>query len=286
MAWGFFKKVVVADRLAPMVNTVYADPTQYSGIPLIAATYAFAFQIYCDFSGYSDIAIGAARILGIDLMENFRQPYHARSIPEFWQRWHISLSTWFRDYVYIPLGGNRVALLRWCLNVMIVFVVSGLWHGANWTFLVWGALHGFYVLAGRGWSAVTRNRAWGSLVPSSVRRGLEMVWTFHLVVFAWIFFRANSLSDALYVVTHLFDGLTLNMAGYGIMPGGVYEMSIALLALLILEAVHVMQARTEGFGAFLRRQPSWVTWPAYLSVCTVIIAFGKFGLQEFIYFQF
>ena len=286
MAWGFFKKVVIADRLAPMVNTVYADPTQYTGIPLIVATYAFAFQIYCDFSGYSDIAIGAARVLGFDLMENFRQPYYARSIPEFWQRWHISLSTWFRDYVYIPLGGNRVALSRRCFNVIVVFVVSGLWHGANWTFLVWGALHGVYMLAGRAWSSFAADKSWGAFLPAGAVKALEMLLTFHLVVFSWIFFRASSLSDALYVVTHLFSGLSFDVSGHGIMPGGVYEMAIAAFAVLIMESVHILQARTGAAGEVLQRQPLWVRWPAYWCVCILIVAFGKFGLREFIYFQF
>ncbi|MCE7945771.1 MAG: MBOAT family protein, partial [Chlorobi bacterium CHB1] len=144
MLWGFFKKLVIADRLALYVNEVYNNPADYTGLPVIIATYFFAFQIYCDFSAYSDIAIGAARVLGFDLMKNFRQPYLAQSIGEFWKRWHISLSTWFRDYLYIPLGGNRVSRLRWYVNLMAVFLISGLWHGANWTFVVWGALHGSY----------------------------------------------------------------------------------------------------------------------------------------------
>ena len=144
--WGAFKKIVIADRLAIYVNTVYNAPRHYSGLPLIAATIFFAFQIYCDFSAYSDIAIGAAKILGFDLMENFRQPYFSKSVREFWGRWHISLSTWFRDYLYIPLGGNRVTFTRHLLNLMIVFVVSGLWHGASWTFVIWGALHGLYIV--------------------------------------------------------------------------------------------------------------------------------------------
>jgi len=140
MLWGFFKKVVIADRLAVYVNEIYASPGDENGLALLLATYFFAFQIYCDFSGYSDIAIGAARVMGYDLMENFRTPYLSKSIREFWSRWHISLSTWFRDYLYIPLGGNRVPQVRWFLNLFIVFVVSGFWHGANWTFLIWGAL--------------------------------------------------------------------------------------------------------------------------------------------------
>ncbi len=144
--WGMFKKVVIADRLAIYVGAVYDDPTGFQGLPVILATYFFAIQILCDFSGYTDIAIGVARVMDYDLMENFRQPYFSPSLTEFWRRWHISLSTWFRDYLYLPLGGNRVPRWRWMVNVMVVFVVSGLWHGANWTFVLWGALHGLYLL--------------------------------------------------------------------------------------------------------------------------------------------
>jgi len=147
MVWGFFKKVVIADRLSEYVNTVYNNADNYGGFHDIIATFFFGTQIYCDFSGYSDIAIGSAMVLGYDLMLNFRRPYLSRSIKEFWSRWHISLSTWFRDYLYIPLGGNRVVKWRWYYNLFITFLISGLWHGANWTFVVWGALHGFYLLA-------------------------------------------------------------------------------------------------------------------------------------------
>src|SRR5690606_39664978 len=167
--WGFFKKIVIADRLAIYVNGVYNSPYEYSGFPLIVATLFFAFQIYCDFSAYSDIAIGTARIMGFDLMENFRQPYFARSIREFWARWHISLSTWFRDYLYIPLGGNRVPFPRHLLNLFIVFLVSGLWHGASWTFVIWGALHGLFVVGEAIWERIkqpSRLSAGAHLSPS------------------------------------------------------------------------------------------------------------------------
>ena len=145
MLWGVFKKIAIADRLSVVVNQVYGDPTQYHGIALIIATYFFTIQIYCDFSGYSDIAIGAAQVIGFDLMQNFRRPYFAQSIREFWQRWHISLSTWFRDYFYFPLGGNRVSRMRRVINILAVFMLSGLWHGANWSFFIWGALHGGFL---------------------------------------------------------------------------------------------------------------------------------------------
>ena len=157
--WGFFKKVVIADRVAALVNMVYRSPRTFSGPILTLATIFFSIQIYCDFSGYSDIAIGCARIMGFDLMTNFRQPYFSQSIEEFWHRWHISLSTWFRDYLYIPLGGNRVSTPRWCANLLVVFTVSGLWHGANWTFVAWGAVHGIFYLVGRGTARLRKSMA-------------------------------------------------------------------------------------------------------------------------------
>ena len=286
MVWGFFKKVVIADRLALLVNTVYGAPTQYTGLPLIIATYAFAFQIYCDFSAYSDIAIGAARVMGFDLMENFRQPYYAQSIPEFWRRWHISLSTWFRDYVYVPLGGNRVSLLAWSFIIMMVFVVSGLWHGANWTFMIWGALHGLFMIAAILWSYATKRVSWQSTLPPIVTTGFKIFVTFNLVSFAWIFFRANSLADAVYIVTHLLVGLEFRFSLYGTMPGGIFEFAIAFVAILLMELVHWLQMTTGSMRLFMRRQPLWLRWSAYYTLALAIIMFGNFGLTEFIYFQF
>ena len=203
MAWGLFKEVVIADRLAAMVNEVYNRPHDFHGLPLLVATIFFAIQIYCDFSGYSDMALGAARVMGFELMKNFDRPYFSKSIAEFWRRWHISLSTWFRDYLYFSLGGNRVALPRACFNLFFVFLVSGLWHGANWTFIVWGALHGLYLVVGM----LTKP----GRVRFIERTGLTFLnnpllnigLTGALVAFAWIFFRANTLHDALYVITHL-----------------------------------------------------------------------------------
>jgi D-alanyl-lipoteichoic acid acyltransferase DltB (MBOAT superfamily) len=286
MTWGFFKKVVIADRLALLVNTVYNHPTEFSGMPLIIATYAFGFQIYCDFSAYSDIAIGAARVMGFDLMENFRQPYYARSIPEFWRRWHISLSTWFRDYVYLPLGGNRVKLPHWVFNILVVFVVSGLWHGANWTFVIWGALHGLYMVG-----TILGQQVWAKIgkpvkLPSAVLAILKIFITFNLVSFAWIFFRANSLADATYIATHLFSNFELRISLYGTMPGGVFEFAIALLAILLMELVHWLQMTKGSIRHIISSQPVWFRWSVYYALVLLIIMFGNFGLTEFIYFQF
>ena len=279
--WGAFKKIVIADRLAIYVNTVYNAPGSYSGLPLIIATIFFAFQIYGDFSAYSDIAIGTAKILGFDLMLNFRQPYFAQSVREFWARWHISLSTWFRDYLYIPLGGNRVPFARHLLNLMIVFVVSGLWHGASWTFVIWGALHGLYIVV----ENVLSHRGIEFKVPAI----LKIAITFGLVTFAWIFFRANSFSDALYVVTHLFaftgQSLTDPFAS-GLLGAHVeFALSCGLIALLV--GVDVLIERS-GFDAILKARPLALRWIAYYVAGAAVIFSGLYGTgaQIFIYFRF
>ncbi len=205
--WGLVKKVVIADRLALYVNNVYGSPSEFAGIPAILAAYFFTFQIYCDFSGYTDIAIGSARILGYDVMENFDRPYFAYSIPDFWRRWHISLTGWLRDYIYIPLGGNRTSTPRRYINVCITFFICGLWHGANWTFIFWGLLHGlFYIVTIAGGS-----RLWEVKGPEPGGRRLagllSILFTFHLVVFGWIFFRADTMVDALTII-HNMGGVT------------------------------------------------------------------------------
>src|SRR5205085_7442553 len=201
-AWGLVKKVVVADRLAELANRVYDAPRSYTGLPLVTGTVAFAFQIYCDFSGYSDIAIGSAQVMGFTLVKNFDRPYTSRSIAEFWRRWHVSLSTWFRDYLYIPLGGNRVARPRLYANLLITFLVSGLWHGARWTFVVWGALHGAYLIASLLSADLrARIRALSGVVrhPTLLATWL-MGARFALVCVVWVFVRAASLAVAWYVV--------------------------------------------------------------------------------------
>ena len=293
MTWGFFKKVVIADRLAQLVDPVYADPTQHQGIPLAIATVFFAFQIFCDFSGYTDIAIGAGQVLGIKLMNNFKRPYFATSVTEFWRRWHISLSTWFRDYVYIPLGGNRVAVPRWYANIFIVFLLSGLWHGANWTFLVWGALHATYMVLGRilrparekGAALVRLDK-----VPH-LGHGIRIATTFLLVTFAWIFFRANSMSDALYIVRTLPTGWhivwDLQQLEATIFSLGLIKRDFLLVVALIvaMECVHALQARGSVIG-FLAQRPVWIRWSVYSALVWCIFLFGIFTHKEFIYFTF
>ena len=215
MAWGFFKKLVVADRLALYVNDVYAAPRDFNGLQLTIATVFFAYQIYCDFSGYSDIAIGCARILGFKLMENFRTPYYSASIGEFWHRWHISLSTWFRDYVYIPLGGSRVSTLRWLGIVLVTFGLSGLWHGANWTYVIWGLLNAIYLIFGRATESL-RGRVFQAMgVPENgaLRAAIRVATTFVLTCAAWVLFRARNLEDATYILTHFARNWDLRNVG-------------------------------------------------------------------------
>ncbi len=358
--WGFFKKIVIADQLALFVQQVYGSPGEWSGPAVLLASYFFAFQIFCDFSAYTDIARGSARIMGFDLMENFNRPYFSRSIREFWARWHISLSTWFRDYLYIPLGGNRVVKWRWYYNLMVVFVVSGLWHGANWTFVAWGFLHGAYLVLGivtqdwrdGAWALIGRGTArlrsriglgWraapqlatavpGGGAPSvedsapaltstaggdtdvglttlggdaqqrapdwprrwagwfsgfQLREAVAIVFTFHLVVFAWIFFRARSISEAFIIIGSLGDW----SAGFQQLASSFekFDFAPALFALLIMEVVHAMQERS-GRGIIHKRllgMPGWLRWLIYYALIMYILLFGQYATaQQFIYFQF
>ncbi|PJA29557.1 MAG: membrane-bound O-acyltransferase family protein [candidate division Zixibacteria bacterium CG_4_9_14_3_um_filter_46_8] len=285
MAWGFFKKMVIADHLAYYVNAVYNKPADHTGLPLLIATYFFALQIFCDFSGYSDIAIGSARIMGFRLMTNFNQPYYAQSIAEFWKRWHISLSTWFKDYFYISLGGNRVSKWRWYFNLGATFLVSGLWHGANWTFIVWGGLHGFYmilsILTERFRNTLSRF-TYLSRFPK-LHKYVKIFITYHLVLVSWVFFRANSLSDALFILRNMFN---IDFAHLGLRMF-VYRFSweVAIPSILTLVLVHWVQRRIS-ISQFLTQQPFWVRWPIYYVAVMYILIFGQFSEQAFIYFQF
>ena len=295
MLLGFFKKVVIADNLAPDVNRVYASPEHYAGLPLIIATVFFAYQIYCDFSGYSDIARGAARVMGFELMVNFRQPYLAASITDFWRRWHISLSTWFRDYLYIPLGGNRGTRMQCFRNVLIVFLVSGLWHGANWLFVIWGGLHGIYFLVS-SWTRALRERAAavsGLARMPALRRGFGVVGTFALVTFAWIFFRAKTFADAQYIVAHLFTGsgalltnptsLELWRRSFGGLGLGLVKVAVA--SAFLLEVLTYFHARFDFHGRWAAL-PIGFRWAGYYAAVVWILVFGNFGAAQFIYFQF
>ena len=283
-AWGLFKKVVIADRLAIFVDQVYNAPGEYAGFAVLVATIFFAFQIYCDFSGYSDIAIGVARMLGIDLMKNFDRPYFSQSLGEFWRRWHISLSTWFRDYVYIPLGGNRVVKWRWYYNLFLTFLVSGLWHGANWTFVIWGAIHGLILIAEQMNRERIKQGGWQADFPLLTRRLLNIGFTFAIVCLAWVFFRANTVSDAwvlLVNMAHLsWDQWSLNMIN-----DNSYDFVLSFFFIAILVGLHVFQ-ENRHMGPWVASRPVYVRWAIYLVLVSLILNFGEFNQQEFIYFQF
>ena len=297
MLWGMFKKVFIADRLASFANVVYNDVHSYSGISLVLATVFFAFQIYCDFSGYSDIALGSAKVMGYDLMLNFDRPYFSKSISEFWKRWHISLSTWFRDYLYISLGGNRVSAPRRYFNLFFTFLISGLWHGANWTYIIWGALNGFYLIVEMAWqNSLTSFRKGfkSNFGQFGVNFALVLV-TFGMTCFAWIFFRANTVADAFYIVRHLFEGfsqLPQNLTNAPFVKTKIllgkdkYEFILAWAGIAFLIFTHYLQRKESGRG-ILNRQNTFVRWTFYFAIVFAILFFGAFNeSQQFIYFQF
>jgi len=292
---GMFKKVVIADRVAMFVDPVYSNTEGFAGTQIVFATLLFAVQIYCDFSAYSDIAIGCARIMGYDLMENFRQPYFACGIREFWQRWHISLSTWFRDYLYIPLGGNRCGRGRRTLNIFTVFLISGIWHGANWTFFIWGSLHGLYYLVEEIWCKMFPEAGWWRKwqVGRALAHSAGVFLTLCLVCISWIFFRANNVSDAFDILGRLFTG---GWALKGLMLRGEYwpflfgntpfNLCVALVAILVLWILDGCQERWR-FIDRLSDQPLGVRWGLYYGLTMGILLFGVFSVQKsFIYFQF
>ena len=297
MAWGLFKKVVIADRIAVMVNHVYNDPTQYTGLPLVLATMGFAVQIYCDFSGYSDIALGSAEAMGFHLMKNFDRPYFSKSISEFWKRWHISLSTWFRDYLYISMGGNRVGKTRRYFNLWFTFLISGLWHGASWNFILWGAIHGTYLIVGV-WTKAIRQRlatTFGLTGGGWVDKFVNIACTFVLVDVAWIFFRAASFADARHVITHLFTGWGAQLTAIRTDAAARTDLLwlgkdpryvlITLLAIALMEGVHLLQ-RDRSMRQLLNGQSFAVRWGVYYAVILAIMCFGVFDMSQFIYFQF
>lgn len=290
MLFGMFKKVVIADRLSIFVNEIYSNPTNFQGPALILATIFFAFQIYYDFSGYSDIAIGSAKVMGFELMKNFDRPYFSKSISEFWKRWHISLSTWFKDYLYISMGGNKVSKIRWQFNLFFTFLVSGLWHGANWTYVIWGFLNGFYLVFSL-WTSDIRNKVEEKLHISH-NKSYKVITTFSLICFSWIFFRANNISDAFYISTHLFTGFDkifdLNYLRKVISEQGnvkTLEFIIACLLLLSMEIVHLIQ-RKYKIRDLISKNNIVVRWSIYYLLILAIIFLGVFNKNDFIYFQF
>jgi alginate O-acetyltransferase complex protein AlgI len=283
MLWGMFKKVVIADNLSVFVDKIYNDAEHYQGLPIVVATLFFSIQIYCDFAGYSDIALGSARVMGFDLMKNFNRPYFAKNISEFWKRWHISLSTWFRDYLYIPLGGNRVPTYRRYFNLFITFMISGLWHGASWNFVIWGALHGIYLVIGQI-TKETQQKVFGLINNKTISNIIENLITTSLVIFAWIFFRAKTFSEAKYIIKNFFVKSSHSVQDI-INLIGEKELVVILVGLLVLQVVEWMQ-RTKDMGAWAEGLPRWKRWGIYYFLLAFLITFGYFGEVQFIYFQF
>ncbi len=290
MAVGFFKKIVVADLIAEFVNSVYNNAESATGLGIIIASVLFSVQIYCDFSGYTDIAIGCARVMGIRLMQNFNRPYQARSIKEFWARWHISLSTWFRDYLYIPLGGNRCSKARHYFNLFVVFFVSGLWHGASWTFVIWGVLHGVYQIVG-ALTKKPRERIYAALkikTESPLFALWQRFWTFVLVCFSWIFFRANSFSDALLLIKKLFTGwgsgtVSTTFSSMGITLTAVLVTVLSIVILSMLDRI-MNDERSEEVGTVSRQYTA--AWIALSVAIAWALLLSVGGASAFIYFQF
>ena len=295
MLWGFFKKIVIADNLAPIVDAVYQDPGQFSGLQIWLATTLFAIQVYGDFSGYSDIAIGCGRLLGFDLMTNFKTPYFSRSYHELWNRWHISLNTWFRDYLYFPLGGNRVSRPRWALNIMLVFTISGFWHGASWTFVFWGAMCGSFLLFAHFTEDISKKLTSGLRISEDgwLKKSYDKLAVFFLFTYTLIFFRANNSSDLFVLLrSALLDTWSefLHMSAY--LPGlakvfaSQRQMFILLLSVLVLFLIDAA-LRQRDFGDFLRGKSGLIRWSVYLGVLAWIFVFGAFARPEnFVYFQF
>ena len=276
--WGLFKKVVIADNCAYYVNDIFTNYTDYSGSTLIIGAIFFAFQIYGDFSGYSDIAIGTARLFGFNLMQNFAFPYFSRDIAEFWRRWHISLSTWFRDYVYIPLGGSRGGTWMKIRNTFIIFIVSGFWHGANWTFIIWGALNAIYFLPlmlMKKNRQNTNNVAQGKLLPN-IKEFFQIVTTFVITILAWIFFRADSL-------THAFDYIA-NIISVDIFSMPIFPKKV-ILFLILFVLIEWFQRDKQHALQFDFKFPKILKWSFYLVILLVIFYYGG-SQQNFIYFQF
>ena len=281
--WGLFKKMVIADQLAEIVNAVYASPENFNGWGIIIATFLFGFQIYCDFSGYSDIAIGTARLFGIELMTNFRTPYFSTSFREFWRRWHISLSTWFRDYVYIPLGGNRGGSINSARNIIITFLISGLWHGASVTFLIWGGIHGVLFTAEQFISA-------NFSINSKLRNLAGFVITFMSVNFAWLFFRAENWDHVEILIANILTPQTSDFNSFLSLlidsqhftaPG---RMLLFVFPVFVL--IEILMGKKE-FNNLLLNSPKYVRWGFYYAILFSILFFGVLNsAPQFIYFQF
>lgn len=296
MLWGYFLKMVIADRVAILVDTVYNQYWMYGSIEIILATFLFGVQIYCDFASYSQIAIGAAKVMGFELMENFNAPYLANSVKDFWRRWHISLSSWFKDYLYIPLGGNRCSRIKKYRNLMITFLVSGLWHGANWTFVIWGGLHGIYQIIGDVLRPVKEklNQKLAVKTESFSYKFGQIAITYILVSFTWLFFRAESVTAAFDMIRSMFvkfnPWVLFDQSLYtlGLNVTEVHILLVALVILILVDGVRFFKAQT--IEKFLNEQCLYFRWGIIFFLIFYIFIFGSYGIgysaQQFIYFQF
>jgi alginate O-acetyltransferase complex protein AlgI len=290
---GFFKKVVIADRLAGLVDNVFSNPTEFRGIALLVGAMLFSIQIYCDFSGYTDIAIGIAKILGFRISENFNLPYYSKSIKEFWTRWHITLSSWLRDYIFLPTAYSVTRKLKnkpflgiksenwsYVIGISVTMFICGLWHGANWTFIVWGLIHAFFLI----FAFITRRirrkiiKVTG-LEKSIITSFVKISYTFFLITVAWVFFRANTLNDAMYIVTNFFS----DFSAVNVMK--IFSSRINIFLIIILELIHYIQ-RKEGILVFLNNRPIWQRWGIYYFFVFTILIFGRFDVASFIYAKF
>ena len=289
--WGFFKKMLIADNLAPVSDKIFSAPASYTGGELCLATVFFAFQIYCDFSAYSDIASGVARLFGFELMRNFATPYFSQSLGEFWRRWHISLTTWFKDYVYLPLGGNRVSPQRRAFNVLLTFLLSGIWHGASWNFVAWGAFNGLAVLpetlrSRRPTLHATDIAGGESLFPRPITLA-RILLTFAVVCLGWVFFRANTWTDAWLILGRIFTQ-ALYLEGYFLGLHHVQDQPLGNYLFLLLAILILMEwlQRDRPHPFSFSHWPQPVRWAAYLGLSVALVLFGTFSSTQFIYFQF
>lgn len=294
MLYGYFQKVFIADKAAVLANTVFAAPGQYSTIELALGAIAFSIQIYCDFGGYSNIAIGAAQVLGFEMMENFNTPYFATSIQDFWRRWHISLSSWFKDYVYIPLGGNRCGKARRYFNLMVTFLVSGLWHGAQMTYVVWGGIHGFIQILEK--EAADLIKKLGIKVKTEVfsYKLLKMLFTYFVVTIAWIFFRADNVSLAFAYIRQMFTNFNFavlfngSLYKLGLVKNDMMVLCIGVVILFLTELVRYK--KNMRIEKYLCTQNLWFKWAVLIVMILCVVLFGEYGINynaaEFIYFQF
>lgn len=285
MAWGLFKKAVIADRVAVVCDNVYSNPHHYNGISLVIATFFFAFQDYCDFSGYCDIAIGAARIMGINLMKNFNYPILSRSIPEFWARWHISLTSWIWDYLYKPMRRKHKGMPWHMYTLLVVFFLVGLWHGANWTFIAWGVINGIYLII----AAATQKpwKAFLSMTGIGKYPILSIVGTFCLLCFSVIFYRADTISNAFYVAGHVFTSIPALFHFHHLQYMGMKNSQLVFSFLLIafLISMEALDSKYSFFSRFLK-QPVYIRWTFYYIAFFVIGVYGIYEHRQFLYFQF